>query len=50
MITQGVRCEVDSADDGEEQAYCEIVEYVRVGVLLVYQELADRPIKPTHWH
>ncbi|MEE4378417.1 MAG: UPF0149 family protein [Candidatus Competibacteraceae bacterium] len=50
MITQGMRCETDSANDQEEQAYCEIVEYVRVGVLLVYQELTDQPTHPTHWH
>jgi len=50
MISQGMSCETDSSDDEEEQAYYEIVEYVRVGVLLVYQQLTDQPTPPTHWH
>lgn len=28
-----------AADEGEERAYAELLEYVRMGVLLVYQEL-----------
>lgn len=33
--------EVDEGSEEEEQAYAEIVEYVRVGVQLVHDELAD---------
>jgi uncharacterized protein YgfB (UPF0149 family) len=32
-------CKLNEADDAEEQSYIEIVEYVRMGVLLVNQEL-----------
>jgi uncharacterized protein YgfB (UPF0149 family) len=37
-ITQ-LDCELAEADDAEEQSYIELVEYVRMGVLLVNQEL-----------
>jgi uncharacterized protein YgfB (UPF0149 family) len=32
-------CELSEADEVEEQSYIELVEYVRIGVLLVNQEL-----------
>jgi len=36
--------EADSLDDSDENAYAELVEYVRVGVLLAHEEL--KPIQP----
>lgn len=35
----GVDYELDGADDAEEDAYTEVVEYVRVGTLLVFESL-----------
>jgi uncharacterized protein YgfB (UPF0149 family) len=38
----GVRFEGDTADEVEEGAYCEIVEYIRIAVLLIKEELPPR--------
>ena len=39
--------EGDADDDADEAAYVEIVEYVRVGVQLVYEELQSQPMPPS---
>jgi uncharacterized protein YgfB (UPF0149 family) len=53
VITQ-LDCELNEADDAEEQSYIELVEYVRMGVLLVNQELRSASkatvSSPPHLH
>ncbi len=38
--------DLDQADEDDEMAYAEIVEYVRMGVLLINQELDSRALAP----
>jgi len=38
--------EGDADDDADEAAYAEIVEYVRVGVQLLYEELQPAAMQP----
>lgn len=38
--------DTDEADEADETAYAEIVEYVRMGILLVNEELRRRPQEP----
>jgi uncharacterized protein YgfB (UPF0149 family) len=46
--------ETDEADEEEETAYAEIVEYLRIGTLLIYQEArsaqSDRVDSPSRSH
>ena len=39
--------DTDAADNDDEEAYTEIVEYVRVGVMLFHQELRSRTLEST---
>ena len=41
-----VVCDAEQDQDEEEQAFTEIVEYVRVGVLTVHQEFQSYPYEP----
>ncbi|MBI5039879.1 MAG: UPF0149 family protein [Gammaproteobacteria bacterium] len=38
--------DVDAANDDDEAAFCDVVEYVRVGVLLIYDELQPLQAAP----
>ena len=40
-MLQITRATADEGDDGEDDAYVELVEYLRVAAQLVYEELAD---------
>ena len=40
-MLQITRAEVEEEDEEEENAYAELVEYLRVAAQLIYEELAD---------
>ncbi len=43
-------CDISEPSDDDEESYTEIVEYVRMGVLLVNQELRSRSSIPSRLH
>jgi hypothetical protein len=49
-IAQSGGDDTEAAGEDSEQDYSELVEYVRMGVLLVHEELPAVPARRTPWH